>query len=103
MFKDSFLKKINTEHASELLQERQERIDKARRALPRIAWKRITHPNWKATCPKSGCELTLAIIKDELMAYLEEAEGEIDQLEKHLKISEPRTNMSEAKQLELNI
>ncbi len=106
MLKDSFLRELTPEYASELLQERQEFTDKSRRALPRIIAKKAKYPNWWATCPKSGCLLTLDDIKEELQAYLEEAEEEIVQLEKHLNptVSPQRTNSKPmVKQLELSI
>ena len=104
MIKDSLLRKLAPEHAQSILQERQEFAEKARRVLPRIDWKMVTHPDWRVTCPKSGCELTLDIIKEELQAYLEEAEEEIGQLEKILKSVEKQlvsNGKSMVKQLEL--
>ncbi len=100
MLKDSFLRELTPEYASELLQERQEFTDKSRRALPRILAKKIKSPGWRAICPKSGCSLTLDIIKEELQAYLEEAEEEIEQLNKHL---ESKFSKPVVKQLELKI
>ena len=104
MIKDSFLRKLAPEQVEVMLQERQEFAAKARRVLPRIDWKMVTHPNWRATCPKSGCELTLDILKEELQAYLEEAEEEIKQLERVLEpmVKQLGSNgKSTVKQLEL--
>lgn len=85
MIKESYLRKLTPNDIIVLLVERREFAAKARRVLPRIDWKMVTYPNWKATCPKSGCELTLDNIKDELQSWLEETEEEIEQLNKHLK------------------
>ena len=93
MIKDSFLRKLSPEYAAALLQERQEFTDKARRALPRISAKKAKYPGWRAICPKSGGELTLDIINEELLSWLEEAEEEIKQLSKHLE-SKPKGKRS---------
>ena len=84
MIKEALLKKLNTEDLEILLGYRQVNIDRANRVMPRIDRKMVDSPNWKAICPKSGCELTLDIIKEELQAYLEEAEEDVQQLNKHL-------------------
>lgn len=75
---------MTAEQAAARLAEEQAFSVKSRRVLPRIEAKKQQYPGWHAVCPKSGCDLTLADIEDELRAYLEESEEEAQQLVKHL-------------------
>lgn len=97
MFNESFIRKLTPDHASALLQEREDDAAKCRRILPRLDWKMVTCPDWHATRPKSGCDLTLAILKEEWQEFLEESEEEVEQLEKHIGATGSHLN----KQMEL--
>jgi len=93
-----FIQKLDENQAKELLIDRQFDKAKIEKALPRVDAKIIKYPDWKATCPKSYCEMTLLDIKDELLAWLGEVEEDITCLSNHLKKLLP-----DVRQLELDL
>jgi hypothetical protein len=84
MIKETYIKHLSHEESIVAISDRYVFIDKAKRGLQHIDKKTIDYPNWKATCPKTDMPLTLPDIKEELQAYLEDAEDEVNQLNLHI-------------------